>query len=161
MKRIDLNYYKLSTSDISYLVNHSIHLEYLRLYRCKICDDGIIINKEADKLKYLKLLRLTHNLKITDESIINLVKGCHNLKNIRIDYCSKLTDISLFNIAANCPNLESVYLYFDDDKITKSGLKELLKKCSKLVDIDNTGNVNIPHKIENELNKRKQALASK
>ena len=161
LKEIDLCNFKVSTSDFIYLVNHSIHLEKLFFDTCNICDDGIIINKEADKLKYLKLLRLTHNLKITDESIINLVKGCHNLKNIRIDYCSKLTDISLFNIAANCPNLESVYLYFDDDKITKSGLKELLKKCSKLVDIDNTGNVNIPHKIENELNKRKQALASK
>ena len=43
LKEAYFSSFKLSTSDISYLVNHSIHLETLILYCCNICDDRLII----------------------------------------------------------------------------------------------------------------------
>ena len=60
----------LSTSDISYLVNNSIHLENIFFGTCNICDDELIIAKEADSLKYLKHLYLSYNPNITDKSIM-------------------------------------------------------------------------------------------
>ena len=157
LKEIDLKNFKLSTSDVSYFVNHSIHLETISFDKCCICDDGLIITKEADKLKYLKQLELCDNRNITDESIINLIKGCHNLETIRIDDCPNLTDTSLFSIAANCPNFKEIYLDFDKVNMTKVGLKTLLKSCPKFMNIASDLEV-IPHKIETEL-KRRQALA--
>ena len=47
LKIIEISDCKLSTPDVSYLVNHSIHLEVLRPYCCNICDDGLTITKEA------------------------------------------------------------------------------------------------------------------
>ena len=85
-------------------MNHSIHLENLTLSHCNICDDGLIITKEADKLKYLKQLDFSDNSNITEESIINVAKRCQNLEDINIHGCDKLTDTSLFSIATNCPN---------------------------------------------------------
>ena len=158
LKEIILGRCKLSTSDVSYLVNHSIHLEKLILSHFNMCDDGLIITKEADKLKYLKLLVLSYNSNITDASIINLVKGCHNLDYIGITGCSKLTDTSLFNIAANCPNLDDIFLDFDKVKITAVGLIQLLKKCPKLKNI--SSEIPIPTEIQNELNRRKQSMIS-
>ena len=112
LKEIELQKCKLSTSDVSYFVNHSIHLETIKFEECCICDDGLVIIKEADKLKYLKQLNLHSNPKITDESFTNLVNGCHNLRYIGITWCSKLTDASLYTIADNCPNLEEIHLFF-------------------------------------------------
>ena len=46
LKEIDFQSFsncKLSTYDVIYLVNHSIRLENVRLYKCNICDDGFII----------------------------------------------------------------------------------------------------------------------
>ena len=106
LKEMYIEYCKLSTSDIRYLLNHSIHLEIINFYGCNICDDGLIITKEADKLKYFKKLNLYDNPNITDESIINLVKRCHNLEYIDISWCPKLKDTSLFSIAANWLNLK-------------------------------------------------------
>ena len=159
LKKIWLRNFKLSSSDISYLVNHSIHLETLVLYRCNICDDGLIITKEAGKLKYLKRLGLSFNPNVTDESIINLIKGCHNVHFIDIDYCHKLTDTSLYNIAANCPNLRKIYLPFDGIKITIVGLIELLKKCPNFFEIaTGLGFKRIPDKIQKELKNRKMLI---
>ena len=143
LKEIDLTRCKFSTPDVSYLVNHSIHLEVLILVTCSICDDGLIITKEADKLRYLKCLYLWHNPHITDESMINIVKGCYNLDTINIRECPKLTDASLFNIAANCPNLKNITLSVDGINITENGLTELVDKCLKLIDIEAK---NIPYK---------------
>ena len=159
LKDINLCNFKLSTSDIIYLVNHSIHLLRFGFGCCNICDNGLIITKEADKLKYLKQLQLDGNPNITDESIMNLVKGCQNLKVVNIEYCPKLTDASLFSIAANCPNLEFIYLTFDKVNITIVGLIQLLKKCPKLTTII-SGAVPIPVEIKSQLQRRKLSMTS-
>ena len=79
------------------------------------------------------------NINITDESTINLVKGCHNLKGIDLRRCPKLTDASLFSIATNCPNLESIDLDFYSDIFTMEGLMESLNKCPKLIKMASDG----------------------
>ena len=126
---------KLSTPDIVYFINHSIHLEEVIVLGCKLCDDGLVITKEEDKLKYLKTLNLKCNPSIDDESIVNLVKGCHNLEYIIIGGCPKLTDTSLFSIAASCPSLKFIELNFDKltlPNMTELGLNQLLKMCPNL-----------------------------
>ena len=155
LKDIILCNCKLSTSDVHYLVNHSIHLEELVLNRCNICDDGLIITKEADKLKHLKLLDLPFNPNITDDSIINLIKGCLNLEEIDILVCTKLTDAALFSIADNCPNLTEILLNYDNIYQTVLGLIRLLKSCPKLVDIESC-NEDIPDEIIDEIDARKK-----
>ena len=135
LRSVTLDHLCLSSSDISYLVNHSIHLETLFLIMCNICGDGLEITKEADKLKYLKQLNLFFNNYITDESIINVIKGCHNLEIIEISSCNQLTDISLFGIASNCPNLVRITLDLKDTHFTDVGLRELLSKCPKLIQL--------------------------
>ena len=65
---------------------------------------------------------------------------------------TKLTDTCLFSIAQNCPNLELIYLGYDDVDITSLGLIELLKKCSKLRDIE-SGNEDLPSVIQDQLKK--------
>ena len=156
LKEIWLCNFKFPTSDVNYLVNHSIHLEEVSFIRCSICDDGVIIIKEADKLKYLKLLKVFGNPNIIDESILNLIKGCPSLKVVNINECGKLTDTCLFSIAANCPNLETIGLDFDDVNITVLGLIELLNKCPKLTDI--TPSDSVPVEIKNELKQRKNSM---
>ena len=42
LKLTNLNKFKLSTSDINYLVNQSVHLVEVVLFSCNICDDGLI-----------------------------------------------------------------------------------------------------------------------
>ena len=158
LKEIQFSNYKLSTSDISYLVNHCVHIEDLNLFFCNICDDGLIITKETNKLKYLKRLDLSINSNITDECITNLIKGCHSLVDVDISRCSTLTDNSLFDIAANCPNLETIKLPFDDIKITILGLIVLFKKCPKLVEFVSNGD-RIPKRIRKQLNKRNNVTA--
>ena len=154
LKEIELCGYKLSTSDISYLLNHSIHLGALTWPYCNICDDGLIITKETDKLKYLNFLDLSDNPDITDESFINLIKGCHNLESIDICNCPKLTNISLFSIAANCPNLKVIYLSCDNASFDETGFNVLFKKCPKLAKI--VGNV--PEEIQNKLKRRQTSI---
>ena len=90
---------------------------------------------------------------ITDDSFINLVKGCQNLWEINIEYCYSLTDTSLFSIADNCPNLGFITLSFDGVNITKVGLNELLNKCPKLIEISSDENY-IPKEIRQQLKKR-------
>ena len=154
LKKIDLSNFKLSTSNVSYLVNYSIHLEELILNKCNVCDDGLIIAKDANKLKYLKRLDLSRNPNITDESIINLVKGCRNLKDINIKGCPKLTDASICNIADNCPNLGEMFLTFDNINLTVIGLVQLLKNCPQLTKIISEKD-NIPKEIQNQLKRRR------
>ena len=150
---------RVSKEAVTYLVNHSIHLESLILsFRC-IRDDGLTITKEADKLKHLKFLLLSFNRNLTDESIINLVTGCHYLVKICIQGCYKLTDASLFSIAANCPQLKTMSVDFDDYKITKRGLHELLNKCPNLVEIISKDE--LPTEIKKELEKRKLKFGKK
>ena len=144
---------RISTQAVTYLVNHSICLENLCLSKCCICDDGLIITKEADKLKHLTTLSLSFNNNITDDSIINLVTGCHSLKDIDIDSCPLITDISLFSIAANCPQLKSVDVYFNNNKTTRRGLNELLNKCPHLIYLGIVIAVLVPE-IYEELNRR-------
>ena len=154
LRQLSITNTRVSTQAVTYLVNHSSHLEILNLSFCCICDDGLTITKEADKLKYLKMLSLSFNNRITDESIINLVTGCHNLETISIFYCPKLSDTCLFTIAANCPRLKKIDLDFDDNKITKSGLQELLNKCPKLVEIYSIDV--LPNEINKELLRRRK-----
>ena len=130
------NFKNLSTSDISYLLNHSTNLQSLCLSRCNLCKDGGVITKDEDKLKYLKILKFYESLHITDESIINIVKGCYNLEDV--DIRRKLTNACLFSIAQICPNLKGIYLDFDNHvNITTGGLFGLFIKCSKLTDNNN------------------------
>ena len=157
LKVIDLGNFNLFTSEVTYLVNHSIHLETIKFYGCKMCEDGLIITKETDKLEYLKRLDLSLNPNITDDSIMNLTKGCHNLESINIQECDKLTNTSLFSIAANCPNLETIGLDFDH--ITLVGLIELLKKCPKLVKILSYRDYDIPKEILDQLARRQNITA--
>ena len=150
---------RVSTQAVTYLVNHSIHLETLNLSLCCICDDRLIITKETDKLNNLESLGLSLNLNITDESIINLVTDCHNLEEIHIQCCPKLTDTSLFSISMNCLQLEKIYLDFDGNKITIAGLKELINKCPKLIKIDSCDE--LPNEIEEELLRRRNTRISR
>ena len=61
------NFKNLSTSDISYLLNHSMNLSSkLTFIGCDICKDGGVITKDEGKLKYLERLELCNNLHITD-----------------------------------------------------------------------------------------------
>ena len=148
---------RISCQAITYLVNHSIHLKFLDLSYCCIHDDGLIVTNETDKLKYLKSLDLA-GADITDESIINLVKGCHNLEEIYIQGCPKLTDTSLFSIAANCPQLKIIQLDFYGNRITNRGLQELLDECPKLIKIDSRGKA-LPYEIEKELMRRRKVTS--
>ena len=107
---------RVSSQAVTYLVNHSTHLETLDLYACSLCDDGLVITKEADKLKCLKKLGLSINRKIADENIVNLVKGSHNLEKISEENFSLVTDDSLFSIAVNCPQLKTISVDFDGNK---------------------------------------------
>ena len=145
---------KLSTSNISYLVNHTTKMRILYLSRCDLCEDGGVITKDEGKLKYAECLELNNNAYLNDESIINLVKGCHNLEYIDIENCPKLTDASLFSIAENCPNLNEIHLDFDNVNMTTLGLIELLKKCLKLSDIFSKVE-KLPTVINVKLKKRK------
>ena len=138
-----------STQALTYLVNHSIHLETLCLHVCSVCDDGLVITKEADKLKHLRRLELALSGNITDESIISLVSGCHNLEEINIFGCPNPTDNSLFSIATNCPQLKWIGLDFKGNNVTIGGLKELLTKCPHLIDIDSISA--LPEEIKEEL----------
>ena len=147
----------ISTSDISYLLNHATKLQKLNLDLSQVCQDGGVIAKDEGKLKYLERLDFFNNPHITDESIINVVKGCHNLLFIDIQNCSKLTDTCLFRIAENCPNLKTIVLDFGSSSgITLLGLLELLKKCLKLNAIDSSEDQleDIPDIIVNQLKER-------
>ena len=145
---------RVSAQAITYLVKHNIHLETLILSFCCICDDRLTITKEADKLKHLKRLDLSYNRNINDESIINLVKGCHTLEKIYIQGCPKLTDSCLFSIAANCPQLKTIYMDFDGNQITKRGLKELFNKCPKFIEI--FSHYRLPNQIQDEMSRRRK-----
>ena len=157
LKEIELYECKLSTSDVSYLLNHFLNLETLTFDDCDLCGDGLIITKEADKLKYLKQLIISVSPSLTNKSIMNIIKGCHNLEYIDICECDQLTNASLFSIAANCPNLEKINLSIDKSKI--KGLLELVKKCPKLYNIisDHDDRVNFFNVTQNEL-KRTQGI---
>ena len=143
----------LSTSNISYLLNHTTKLRILDVCSCDLCQDDEVITIDEGKLKYLERLELDSNSNITDESMINIVKGCNKLEMIDIQFCYELTDTSLLSIAENCPDLKRVDLDFDNEKITTIGLLELLKKCLKLTEIDSS-NLDLPKVIKDQLKKR-------
>ena len=147
----------LSTLNICYLLNHTTKLRKLNLDLSQVCQDGGVIAKDEGKLKYLEKLELcSSNEYITDESVINIVKGCYNLEYIDIRGCSKITDTCLFSIAENCPNLKTIYLDFGSSSgITLLGLLELFKKCLNLTEIDPDGEEGLPDIIEELLRQRK------
>ena len=66
------------------LNRQDIVIVILRLFKCNICNDGLIITNEEDIYKNLKLLYVSQNPNITDESIINLIKRCHKLEYILV-----------------------------------------------------------------------------
>ena len=130
VRKFILRNMKLPTLGINYLINNFTQLEVLKLTCCNICDDGLIITKNCGKLKHLKYLDLSYNYKyITDESFINIIKGCHNLEKIFIDGCSELTDISLFSIAANCHILKEIDCSTYKSKFTNIEITALKNKC--------------------------------
>ena len=110
--------------------------------------------KEANKLKKLTDLNLYCGHDLDDESFINLVTGCNQLKYIDIDGCHTITYTSLYSIADNCPNLRTICLpmrYNYEADITVEGLLALVNKCPKLTEIE-AGD--LPKVIKQELNKR-------
>ena len=134
VRKIVWNNMQLSTTEcFNHLINNCTQLEELTLEKCRVCKDGLIITKESDKkLQNLKNLNLSGNDNLTDESFINIIKGCYNLKTIRIHYRHKLTDASLMSIAANCPNLEALYFHKAGNKFRDIGINELKTKCLQL-----------------------------
>ena len=147
-----LGFHNLSFSYISHLLNHTTNLQNLNLSQCNLCKDGGVIRKDEGKLKYLERFELFDDSNITDESIINIIKGCHDLEYIDISGSSKLTDICVFSIAENCPNLKTINLDFYNG-ITLLGLIELLKKCLKLSEINLTEE-DLPSFIKDQLKER-------
>ena len=131
VRKIRLRNMKLPTLGINYLINNFTQLEVLKLTCCNICDDGLIITKNCGKLKHLKYLDLSYNHNLTDESFINIIKGCRNLETILIYHFIKLTDASLFSIAENCPNLKKLFP-ISKNMITNIGLNALKNKCLQL-----------------------------
>ena len=152
---LSVNNISLSTQAIIYIANNSIHLQTLSLNSCYVFDDTLVFTKEMDKLKYLKKLDLSFNDSLTDKNFINLIEGCHDVKEIRILDCRELTNDSLFSIAKNCPQLEYIELdfYENGSVITIAGLRELLLKCPNLIKI---GSDDLPDEIELELEYRKR-----
>ena len=118
--------------NINHLINNSSFLENITFKNCSVCKDGFVITKTGDKLKNLKYLDLDDNADITDASIINLTKGCHNLETIQVGSCNKLTDSCLFGIAGNCPKLKIIRFDYYYEKFTIVGITELRAKCSQI-----------------------------
>ena len=132
LRKIDFHNIKLSTQSVNHIINNVNLLEELNLYYCRICKDGFIITKDDNaKLQNLKYLDLSDSFNLTDESFINIIKGCRNLETILIYHCIKLTDASLFSIAANCPNLKKLFP-ISKNMITNIGLNALKNKCLQL-----------------------------
>ena len=131
LRKIDFHNIKLSTQSVNHIINNVNLLEELNLYYCRICKDGLIVTKDRGKLQHLKYLDLSYNHNLTDESFINIIKGCRNLETILIYHCIKLTDASLFSIAANCPNLEE-HFKESNKSFTNIGYNELKTKCLQL-----------------------------
>ena len=57
----------LSTSNISYLLNHTPKLGDLDISNCNLCKDGGVITKYEGKLNHLDRLKLNNKTYITDE----------------------------------------------------------------------------------------------
>ena len=123
MRKTKLDHTNLSSECITHLINNCTQLEELSLERYQKNNDGLTIAKAYDKLQNLKSLNVSLNRNLTDESCINIIRGCHNLLGIDIVECFKLTDASLISIANNCPNLQQ--LYFENYiSFTNIGLNE-------------------------------------
>ena len=133
LTKLEISNINLPTQGINHLINYATQLEKLTFQSCDICDDGFIITKDNNKLKHLKILNVSHNVNINDESFINIINGCYNLEHIVISKCDELTDASLFNIAANCPNLKELYVNkYNNTNFTDFGLEELKAECIHL-----------------------------
>ena len=73
----------LPTLGINHLINNYTQLEVLTLQSCQLCDDGLIITKEADKLQHIKSLNLSYNPNLTDESFINILNTEYRYSSLR------------------------------------------------------------------------------
>lgn len=88
-------------------------------------------NARADKLKYLSL---EDCIDLTNQSFIDLIRGCTAVVTIRLG-CSSLrswiTDVSLITLSSTCQFLE-VFKIENNNCITDAGMQAVVDHCQRL-----------------------------
>lgn len=105
------------------------HLDNLDLGRCyQITDDDLKLITKS--INFILKISLEGCNKITDISIIDLVKKFHGIIDLNIAG-TEITDSALVEIGYHCPNLEVIHLE-KCKNVTDLGIQQLKKMCKKL-----------------------------
>ncbi|KMZ56640.1 putative F-box/LRR-repeat protein [Zostera marina] len=109
-------------------------LHTLNLNACqKVSDKGIEV--VACAFQNLKSLSLYWNVRLSDKSILHLVKNCPHMIHLNLSGCKNISDQSMFLIAENYKSLKTLNLT-RCVKLTDIGLQQILMSCSSLISLN-------------------------
>ena len=79
---------------------------------------------------------MTSCIKITDEGIAALVKGCPNVTSLSASYCSSITDLSIDLLTMHCNHLQALNLQWCDE-ITNMSLHYIGSRLQRYIEVLN------------------------
>lgn len=133
---------------ISMIADGCPYLKVLLLKGCEGISTGIFSNLKPDSFKELKILNLLSCVvsscvkflinyilfqNITDETVEDISKHCHELEYLCLSNCREITDRSLVALSQGCQHLK--YVNFQSLKIHENFFSDLeLALCNNLTD---------------------------
>jgi len=92
-------------------------------------------NLNPGNLKELRVLNLLSCSNVTDETVEDIGRACHELEYLCLSNCREITDRALVAIAQGCPHLKDLELALCSN-LTDAGFVQLSKNCHELERMD-------------------------
>jgi F-box/leucine-rich repeat protein 2/20 len=133
LEKIDLtNCKNITDIGLEYLLRNCKNLHILNITRChQIITIG---------MEYIGLLPFLYELilfsceKITENTLENMLMRCPNLHSINLGNCQQISDNTLHNLSKYSKNLKLLNISWCW-KITNFGLIEILRNCTKIIEL--------------------------
>ncbi|OLL25488.1 SCF E3 ubiquitin ligase complex F-box protein grrA [Neolecta irregularis DAH-3] len=133
---IDLNNCsKITDMSVGSILENLSSLREVRLAFCTLISDTPFYTMQAESYDQLRILDLTSCVRITDDSIQNIVHAAPKLRNLALAKCSNITDRGIKYITKLGKNLHYLHLGHCS-AVTDRSISLLAKTCSRLRYID-------------------------
>ncbi|KAL3080734.1 hypothetical protein niasHT_034684 [Heterodera trifolii] len=107
----------------------------LRTFFCKGLENLSSQSFRQLVMHELRALNLFSCPNITDETVADVAKNCHQLEFISLSNCKEITDLAIVSISQGCPKIRDLELA-GCTNLTDSGFVQLSKTCHELERID-------------------------
>ncbi|KAJ0982756.1 hypothetical protein J5N97_011011 [Dioscorea zingiberensis] len=136
----------VSSSCYHFLLSQPNAWEVLDLREMSRAGERLISALSLARYQNVKKISLEFARDIEDEHLILLkskvMESLQNLESLNLNGCQKISDKGVEAVTSCCPNLKAFSIYWNV-RITDFGIKQLIKNCRQIVDLNLSGCKNI------------------